>query len=258
MNNSLIIVTPNISRTEHKPFPHHGVKEYSSNTPTPLASLSLNNNAFELVISPWLIALVVILAIAFFAFRWWKGSWRGSDFEIDKAEVGLGSGKISFKPNLKDQEIAYKIWVELSTRKIGLPIDLKHDVVQEIYDSWHNFFSITRELIKDIPVSKVKNKSTQQIIRLSIDVLNEGLRPHLTSWQARFRHWYENELEKKAEDDIDPQYIQAKYPNFKDLEKDLLVVNAKLIRYREKMRELILGDSGVVTTNSEPQNPILE
>jgi hypothetical protein len=75
----------------------------------------------------------------------------------------------------------------LSTRKIGLQIDLKQDVIVEIYDSWHNFFTITRELIKDIPVSKVQAPSTRKIITLSVNLLNEGLRPHLTTWQARFR-----------------------------------------------------------------------
>jgi hypothetical protein len=45
---------------------------------------------------------------------------------------------------------------------------------------------------------------------------------------------------KKAEDDIDPQSLQARYPKFEELEKDLLQVNERLIRYREKMRELVL------------------
>ncbi len=196
--------------------------------------------SFSATASGWLIAAIVIAgACIFFVRRWFIGS-RAPHFEIDRAEIGLGNGKISFRPNLEDQQIAYAIWVELSTRKIGLSIDLAHDVIAEIYDSWYHFFSITRELIKDIPVSKVKHDSTQKIISLSINVLNEGLRPHLTTWQARFRHWYEREL-AKAGDDVDPQSLQAKYPKFKELEAQLLAVNQRLIRYREKMRELVLG-----------------
>jgi phage terminase Nu1 subunit (DNA packaging protein) len=136
-----------------------------------------------------------------------------------------------------------------------LKIDLDHDVVAEIYDSWHNFFSITRELIKDIPVNKVKNPSTRQIITLSIGVLNEGLRPHLTSWQARFRRWYDKQLASAA-DDADPQSIQAQYPKFEELKIDLLLVNQRLIKYREKMRELVLGgeEFDIITpsTDNEP------
>lgn len=208
-----------------------------------LISLSLNKDySFLLKISPWAIGIIILLSAIVLLIRWLLGRWRGPNFEIDKAEMGLGQGKITFKPNLKDQQVAYAVWVELSTRKIGLPINLEHDVIVEIYDSWFNFFSVTRELIKDIPVNKVKGSSTQKIINLSINVLNEGLRPHLTSWQARFRYWYEKELAKSGED-IDPQTIQARYPKFDELKTDLLAVNSRLMKYRDKMHELVMGSN---------------
>jgi hypothetical protein len=159
----------------------------STSTLATLASLTLNRDfSFSLTLNPIAIGVLIAIALIVIGVRWW---WFGrrSNFEIDTAEMGIGSHKLSFKPNLRDQEIAYKIWVELSTRKIGLPIDLEHDVISEIYDSWHNFFSITRELIKDIPVNKVKNKSTRQIITLSITLLNKGLRPHFTALDKKYR-----------------------------------------------------------------------
>jgi hypothetical protein len=210
-------------------------------TPTQLFSLVLNNDySFSLTISVWVLALAVVAFLVFLIMR--SGPifrWR-RNFEIDKAEIGIGSGKLSFKPNLEDQQIAYAIWVELSTRKIGLPIDLKHDVIWEIYESWHTFFSVTRELIKDIPVSKLRNDSTKKIILLSIDVLNKGLRPHLTFWHARFRRWYERESQN-SHDEIDPQALQEKYPKYAELSQNLLEVNRSLIKYRSKMAELVLG-----------------
>ena len=213
----------------------------ASSTLATLFSFSLNHDlTFSIIISPWLIGLLILVLALYFLIRWLLGLALGPNFQIDTAEVGLSTGTISFKPNLGDQQIAYKIWVELSTRKIGLPIDLEHDVISEVYDSWYNFFSITRELVKDIPVNKVKSPSTQKIINLSIRVLNDGLRPHLTSWQARFRHWYERQLQT-AKDDLDPQSLQAQYPKFEELKKDMLVVNASLIKYRDKMEELVLG-----------------
>ena len=228
----------------------------ATNTLATILALSINRDlSFSLTLNSVAVISIILIIALFFFIRWrWFG--KTTDFEIDTAEMGIGSHKISFKPNLKDQEIAYKIWVELSTRKIGLPIDLNEDVISEVYDSWHNFFSITSELIKDIPVSKVKNPSTGKIITLSISVLNEGLRPHLTKWQARFRHWYDLEL-KDAKGDIDPQSIQAKYPNFADLKKDLEAVNKGLMKYREKMRELVLGLSAENTPTIPPETPSL-
>lgn len=232
----------------------------ATDTLATLFSLSLNRDwSLSFTFNPWVIGGIVILClVAIYAWRRYV-TRRLADFEIDKADVGIGTGTISFKPNLRDQEIAYKIWVELSTRKIGLAIDLEHDVIAEIYDSWHHFFTITRELIKDIPVSKVKGESTRQIITLSINVLNEGLRPHLTRWQARFRHWYEKQLKREG-DDIDPQSIQASYPQFADLKKDLMGVNQRLMRYREKMKELVLGitpDENGGTNIPVPETPSL-
>jgi hypothetical protein len=230
-----------------------------TSSPITLLSLSLDTgSSLVLSVSPWLLGAFVLGCLAIVAIRWKIGRWRAPTFEINAAEMGFGSGKISFRPNVKDQEIAYKIWVELSTRKIGLPIDLKNDVVVEVYDSWHTFFAITRELIKDIPVNRVKHASTRKIITLSIQVLNDGLRPHLTSWQARFRHWYEKQL-SCAVDDIDPQSLQATYPRFAELEKELLAVNGSLIRYREKMKELVLGlsDESVTVPPSSSKEPSL-
>mgnify|MGYP000980200454 CR=1 FL=1 len=182
-----------------------------------------------------ILAVVILSRLIGVPRRFWK------TFEINEAEFGLGDQKIKLNPNVTDQQIAYKIWVELSTRKIGIPIDTANDVISEIYDSWFNFFSVTRELIKDVPVQKFRRKDTEQIVKLSIEVLNHGIRPHLTVWQARFRRWYENQLRLDVNSDVHPQDIQRRFPQFSELERDLLEVNQRLINYRQKMYEIIKG-----------------
>ena len=199
-----------------------------------------------MTISLSLVIFLALVAAALVIWRWWAGGITFRSFEIDQAEIGVGSNKFRFKPNLTDRQVAYAIWVELSTRKIGLPIDFEHDVIAEIYDSWFNFFSVTRDLVKGIPVNQVKRDSTQAIIKLSIEVLNEGLRPHLTRWQARFRRWYEHEISKSDKDEtgtmIDPQQIQANFPQYAELMEDMQRINQALIKYRRKMYELVLKD----------------
>jgi hypothetical protein len=132
--------------------------------------------------------------------------------------------------------------VEISTRKIGLKIDLDHDVITEVYDSWYSFFGITRDLIKSVPVTRVTDKTTRRIISLSIDVLNEGLRPHLTRWQARFRNWYKQHEGAAADTAEEPQELQKRFPAYSELETDLLAVNKKLMAYRRAMYRLVYGD----------------
>lgn len=180
----------------------------------------------------------VIVAVALLRWRLHPALRR---LEIDEAEFGLGDQKIKLRPNMTDIQIAYKIWVELSTRKIGLPVDLENDVLSEVYDSWFGFFSVTREHIKEVPAQRFRRRDTERIISLSIDVLNEGVRPHLTRWQARYRKWYEQELSKDENIKVSPQDIQKNFPQYEELTEDLLMVNSRLIQYRQKMHDLIVG-----------------
>lgn len=180
-----------------------------------------------------LLVLALVLARHFFFQR------RLPQFEIEEAEFGLGDQKITLRANDLDRTVAYRVWVELSTRKIGLKIDPDNDVIDEIYNSWHEFFSVTRELIKDVPVVKVRQDSTRKIIQLSIEVLNTGLRPHLTKWQARFRRWYANQLVRDGDALEHPQDIQKRFPDYDKLIAEMLEVNNKLMAYREKMYALV-------------------
>ena len=199
-----------------------------------------NDFSVSLNVSGWLwivilVVLLLTLGMKFFLSR------NIQSMELDEAELGIGSQKIKLKPNVVDSQIAYKIWVELSTRKIGIPVELDKDVIAEVYDSWYAFFGVTRELIKEIPATKLKREETRNIIKLSIDVLNGGIRPHLTGWQARFRRWYENELSNEKNINISPQDIQQNYPQYDELTSDLVAVNKKLIKYRKAMYTLAIG-----------------
>ena len=126
--------------------------------------------------------------------------------------------------------------MELSTRKIGLRFDKENDVIKEVYDSWYTFFETARELLKDIPGNRILYSG--DLIELTEKVLNIGLRPHLTKWQAKYRRWYEEELKR---DSGTPQDIQKKYPEYNALVEDLLETNEKMIEYKKLMKRIAFG-----------------
>ena len=194
-------------------------------------------------VDAYFVGVVLVMILAIVALRFFRRGLfrRVRSFEIEEAELGLGNQSITLRPNDADRQIAYRIWVELSTRKIGLAINLDDDVVYEIYDSWYSFFSVTRELLKDVPASKFSRSETKEIIDLTIRVLNDGIRPHLTRWQARFRRWYERELERDANGTLSPQDIQKRFSEFEALSKDLVEVNARLIAFRHQMHRVLVG-----------------
>jgi hypothetical protein len=184
--------------------------------------------------SIWLILVFVILFLVYFF--WLKNKFR---YDLVKVDINLGNvGKAEFRPNKIDLQIAHKIWTELITRKAAIPIDKDHDVIEEIYNSWYAMFQKVREFISDIPADLIRNnKSTKEIVRISTQTLNEGLRPHLTRWQARFRTWNESKKDKMM--DMTPQEFQQEYPEYKDLIEDLMRVNGQLIQYAQELKKII-------------------
>lgn len=215
--------------------------EAAASAPDTLLQLTLLHPLeVRFVVSSWVTGALLLFLVLLFIWQGLRYRNLFQKFEIDQAEVGVGTNKLTLLINETDRQIAYKIWVELSTRKIGLPIDLEHDVISEVYDSWHTFFTVTRELIKDVPVNKFRRKDTEEIVRMSIGVLNDGLRPHLTKWQARFRRWYGKATEHSDFIEQSPQEIQQRYPKYDELQADLLAVNQRLMAYRKMMYDLVV------------------
>lgn len=165
---------------------------------------------------------------------------QSSYLEVNEAEIGIGSNKIKLKANIDDLQVGFKFWTEVNTRKIGLKIDEEHDVIFEVYNSWYEFFKISRELIKSIPISKVRsNMATKELVVILVHILNMELRPHLTKWQAKYRRWWENASTSSENIGKTPQELQRMYPHHDDLMKELKEVNSKLVVYADLLKKMV-------------------
>lgn len=185
---------------------------------------------------------IILLFVVIFVVSWIysvvNNRINRKSITIDEIILGIGDSSVKLTYNKKDQEIAYKLWVELSTRKIGLIFDKEHDVITEVYNSWYEFFKIARDLLKDIPANRLPYSN--DLIELTEKVLNKGLRPHLTTWQAKYRKWYEKELLNNTEDT--PQELQRKYPHYDELVDDLIKTNMCMIEYKKLMKEIAFSE----------------
>jgi hypothetical protein len=168
-------------------------------------------------------------------------AWKRTYKKWDVVEINLNFKNplsVKIKPNHDVIRVAHQVWTELQTRKAALPFDEKNDVVLEVYDSWYILFGIIRNLIKTIPAEHIRNnKDTEELVNLLVDVLNLGLRPHLTQWQARFRVWI------KANEDVNlsPQEQQKKFPKYGELTSDLKMVNEELNKFSASLYSLVHG-----------------
>lgn len=197
-------------------------------------------------VSPWFWGALVVVGSCYGLYRLlWRKTTLGESFEIDEMELGIGDQKLTLRPNYEDLQVAYRMWVELKTRKIGLPIDERHDVIVEVYASWYEFFKIARELIKSVPVRKLRqHDSTQTLVALSLRVLNDGLRPHLTQWQARYRSWIARASAEDPNRMLTPQELQQKYPQYQELLADMRAVNRRLVYYTGLLEKMVYGRRG--------------
>ena len=195
--------------------------------------------SFVLEVSPLLLVGIVVVLVCL---RLAPFLWRRRRFSVVSLDVSLGGiGKVQLRPREENIEVAHKIWTELVTRKAALEIDPEHDVIVEVYNSWYSLFGRVRELISQIPARLVReDPATQKLVSIATQSLNNGLRPHLTRWQAQFRNWYgaqSEELKGKT-----PQEVQREFPEYEELMEDLRRVNQELIQYAGELKKLVRGN----------------
>lgn len=190
----------------------------------------------------FLILLLVLIVVLYFLLRKKTSNWwniHEMDFEIS----GTPKATFKVKRNSENLFIANRIYIELTTRKAAIPIDEENDVIEEVYNSWYKLFNTIRDEIKTLPGVYLKDHDpTNALIGLTTKILNEGLRPHLTLYQARFRKWYENEKSKEENIDITPQVLQKQYPDYNELISSMKKVNDLLIDYSDDLFYLIKGE----------------
>ncbi len=197
-----------------------------------LHSKSISITIDNLLIGAILIFCVLaILRLLFYFFR--------KKVKIVNLNIEIGNiGNITLELNKEVSKIAHKTWVEIMTRKVGLTFEEDKDVIVEVYNSWYKLFEIIRELLKNVEPNK-KDENVETLENILIKTLNEGLRPHLTKWQAKFRRWYDIELKEERNSKVSPQEIQRRYEEYDSLIVDLKNTNEKMVQFAQELKKLI-------------------
>ncbi|MEU1360765.1 hypothetical protein ABZ356_13095 [Micromonospora zamorensis] len=176
------------------------------------------------------VAVVVLIALA----------RRGAKWRLTKANFRFaGLGQIEICPNNEVAQIAHTAWVELRSRKAAIPFDPDHDVIVEMYNSWYELFRALRELAKTVPPDAMRaGESAPLLAEILLKALNDGLRPHLTCWQAKFRRWYDARIADPSSASMSPQEIQRLFPEYEILVADLVKVSEGMSQFTEELRKI--------------------
>lgn len=183
------------------------------------------------------LALIIVICILFIIkFIRDKIKPKYFSMKISEINLGIGNGSVTIRVDHQVQELAFRIWSEMATRKVGIKIDTENDIIDEVYNSWYIFFSIVRDNLKELNGHNLN--TSQEFIDLSLRVLNEGMRPHLTKWQGKFRKWYSINSRKEVYENKTPQEIQSMFPEYKELIEDMVSTNLNMIQFKEELYKI--------------------
>ncbi len=208
--------------------------------PMDLSLLDWNGWGFELRIGVlWLlIAFLVGIVAWWFIPRLRRKLLKG--FRTKSIKLTFKGAEWTICPDTETKRVAHQAWVEIKSRKVGLPFQEGLDVIVEVYNSWYQLFGVLRDLAKSIPADRLHEcDDARKVVELLMRALNEGLRPHLTQWQAKFRRWYFAELAIDENKSKSPQEIQRLYPRYDDLVDDLRKVNAEFVSFADSLERMV-------------------
>lgn len=200
-----------------------------------LHSISITITLDNVIVAIGVIILVLILIYLIYKIIKYILAKR---FKVVNMNINIANiGNISIEKNKDISKIAHKAWVEIMTRKVGLLFEEDKDVIVEVYNSWYSLFAIIRDLLKEIEPRK-KDKDLEKLEDVLVKTLNYGLRPHLTKWQAKYRRWYNQEIEKDINNELSPQEIQRKYKKYDELIEELKETNKQMVQFAEELKKL--------------------
>lgn len=167
--------------------------------------------------------------------REWRKRWRPVRFRL--ALFGL---EYEIVPDHENAQVAHEAYVELATRKAAVRFDEEHDSIDEIYDSWYALFGQFRLLTRGLSAHEIRvNAELRRLLDLLVQVLNDGLRPHLTRRQVPFRTWLAEA--RRSQPAVATPELQKGFPKYDDLVASLRETNEMLQQLAAGLKEMAHG-----------------
>jgi hypothetical protein len=186
----------------------------------------------------WLGVIVLLVVILMGVVPWLRRKWL-KDYRTKGVKLTFKGAEWEICPDTETRRVAHQAWVEIKSRKVGLPFDEQSDVIAEVYGSWYQLFGVLRDLAKSIPADRLEDcEDTRDLVALLMQALNDGLRPHLTKWQAKFRRWYDMALPRDENRDKSPQEIQRLYPEYDELVADLRKTSDEFVKFADSLEKI--------------------
>lgn len=166
--------------------------------------------------------------------------------------ITLGSNASANVAEFRAKDLAYRVWVQLSTRILAHPIDWDADDLTKVYDSWIDAFHRIRQLLEDAALWRDTDTALAKTILGEVtDLLNGTLRPHLTKQQGDFRHWLTTVIATtKASKELRPPARQENFPDWSALVADFERTQKKTAACRDRLHGLLFPQASTAGRRS--------
>lgn len=134
---------------------------------------------------------------------------------------------LTFAVTPSNEGVAWRLFVEASTRVSTQPLDRETGVVREALDSLYGLFQSVREILLQAGPT-AGTGSTKTVEHLAIGMLNQQMRPFMAKWHARLAEW----------ERANPDAPESQWPENAQCRAELETMRQGLLQYVEGLGEL--------------------
>ncbi len=182
-------------------------------------------------------------------------------WEAKVTEVAIGQIRGLVSPSDAERAAAFELFVELASRTTTTPLTPDTGVIRESLDSLHQFFGITRGILREhgCDVAKSRNDGNLTLAAIALRVLNEVIRPCITRWHPELTSWEE----QRATDGHGATSIEweRQWPHATECRADLNALRAQVRNYIDSLARIAgtpsLTDLIVPPPASGPLTPVV-
>jgi len=153
---------------------------------------------------------------------------RGSAFlTLSEMTVSVPQvGEMKFAINSEYRRVAWKLFVETLTRVSTQPLASEDGSLREALTSLHSLFSVTRELLKNMPPSRATSQTTVEM--LAVKMLNQEIRPFLSTWHVRLKKF----------ETTHPESRESEWPENSNCRRELEATRKRVVGYTRAFGQL--------------------
>ncbi len=148
-------------------------------------------------------------------------------------KVGLpfGLGSIEFEANEAEQQAAWSLYVEMTTRIAVQSLDTDEGLLREALNSLYALFGLTRKILSE--AGPAVAHGTESFGPVAINILNEGLRPFTSKWHPLLA-----DHEAKRPPDVPPLEHEHNWEHFSKMRQELVELQKQMQIYADVLAEI--------------------